>query len=37
MHNGTGVGLVEAYDLDRFADSKCANIATRGFVQGGNN
>ena len=37
VNNGTGVGLVEAYDLDQFADSKFANIATRGFVQGGDN
>ncbi|MDQ6626525.1 MAG: hypothetical protein M3Y69_10395, partial [Verrucomicrobiota bacterium] len=28
----TGVGLVEFYDLDQAADSKLANIATRGFV-----
>ena len=32
---GTGVGLVEVYDLDRASDSKLANIATRGFVQTG--
>ncbi|MBA2435984.1 MAG: right-handed parallel beta-helix repeat-containing protein [Chthoniobacterales bacterium] len=31
--NGTtGVGLVEAYDLDTAADSELANISTRGFV-----
>jgi hypothetical protein len=29
---GTGVGLVEAYDLDQAAQSKLANISTRGFV-----
>ena len=30
----TGVGLVEAYDLDNGAtDSKLANISTRGFVE----
>ena len=28
----TGVGLVEVYDLDAAADSKLANISTRGFV-----
>ena len=28
----TGVGLVEFYDLDQTADSKLANISTRGFV-----
>src|SRR5205085_6664292 len=35
--NGTGVGLVEVYDLDRTVDSKLANISTRGFVQTGEN
>ena len=35
--NGTGVGLVEAYDLDRTAGSKLANISTRGLVQTGDN
>ena len=34
---GTGVGLVEAFDLDRSVDSKLANISTRGFVQTGDN
>ena len=29
---GTGVGLVEAYDLDQAADSDLANISTRGLV-----
>lgn len=33
----TGVGLVEVYDLDQPADSKLANISTRGFVQTGSN
>ena len=33
VNNGTGVGLVEAYDLDQTVDSKLANISTRGFVQ----
>jgi hypothetical protein len=28
-----GIGLVEAYDLNQGADSKLANISTRGFVQ----
>ena len=32
-NNGTGVGLVEAYDLDQSVDSKLANISTRGLVQ----
>src|SRR5207253_5443687 len=37
VNNGTGVGLVEAYDLDRTVNSKLANISTRGFVQTGDN
>jgi hypothetical protein len=36
-NNTTGVGLIEAYDLDPFANSKLANISTRGFVQTGDN
>lgn len=35
--NATGIGLVEAYDLDNTVDSKLANISTRGRVQTGNN
>ncbi len=31
-NNGTGVGLVEVYDLDQAAPSQLANISTRGFV-----
>jgi hypothetical protein len=31
-NGGTGVGLVEAYDLDQAADSQLGNISTRGFV-----
>ncbi|MFN2509289.1 MAG: spondin domain-containing protein [Chthoniobacterales bacterium] len=34
---GTGIGLVEVYDLDPTADSKLANISTRGFVGAGEN
>ena len=30
--DGTGVGIVEAYDLDQAAASKLGNISTRGFV-----
>jgi uncharacterized repeat protein (TIGR03803 family) len=30
--NGTGVGVVEVYDLAPAANSKLANISTRGFV-----
>ena len=37
VNGGTGVGLVEAYDLDLNANSKLANIATRGLVQTGDN
>ena len=37
VNDGTGIALVEAYDLDRSVDSKLANIATRGLVQGGDN
>jgi PKD repeat protein len=35
--NSTGVAVVEAFDLDPFANSKLANISTRGFVQTGDN
>jgi len=34
---GTGVGVVEIYDLDQAADSALANISTRGFVQTADN
>ena len=34
---GTGVGLVEGYDLDQAADSQFGNISTRGFVETGTN
>ncbi len=37
MNGGTGVGLVEAYDLGPTADSTLANISTRGFVETGDN
>ena len=37
LSNGTGIGVIEAYDLDRNVDSKLANISTRGFVQTGDN
>jgi hypothetical protein len=33
VNDGTGVALVEAYDLDQTVDSKLANISTRGLVQ----
>ncbi|PYJ07204.1 MAG: hypothetical protein DMF06_16355 [Verrucomicrobia bacterium] len=35
--NTAGIGLVEAYDLDRTAASKLANISTRGLVGTGDN
>ena len=34
-NNGTGIGVVEVYDLDQTGNSKLANISTRGFVQTG--
>ena len=33
----TGIGVIEAYDLDPAANSKLANIASRGFVESGDN
>lgn len=36
-NDGTGIGVVEIYDLDRSVDSQLANISSRGFVQTGNN
>jgi len=36
-NGGTGVGLVEVYDLALAANSKLANISTRGFVDTGDN
>ncbi|MGI8482244.1 MAG: beta strand repeat-containing protein, partial [Chthoniobacterales bacterium] len=36
-NNGTGIGLVEAYDLAQGANSKLANISTRGFIDTGDN
>jgi uncharacterized delta-60 repeat protein len=37
VNSGTGIGVVEAYDLDPTANSKLANISTRGLVQTGDN
>jgi len=34
--NTTGIGLVEVYDLDATANSRLANISTRGLVESGN-
>jgi hypothetical protein len=36
-NQGSGVALLEIYDLDRSTDSKLANISTRAFVQTGDN
>ena len=33
----TGIGVIEVYDLDPAANSKLANIASRGFVEAGEN
>jgi len=33
VNGGTGVGIVEVYDLDATSGSLLANISTRGFVQ----
>ena len=35
QNSGTGIGLVEAYDLDPTADSSLSNTSTRGLVQTG--
>jgi uncharacterized delta-60 repeat protein len=37
VNNATGIGVVEAYDLDHTVDSKLGNISTRGLVQTGDN
>src|SRR2546423_1237792 len=37
VNNGTGIGVVEVYDLDQAADSEMANISSRGFVETGDN
>ncbi len=36
-NGSTGIGVVEAYDLDQAAASRLANISTRGFVDTGDN
>ena len=36
-NNTTGIGVVEAYDLDLAANSRLANISTRGLVESGDN
>jgi hypothetical protein len=35
--NSTGIGVVEAYDLDVAANSRLVNISTRGLVESGDN
>jgi uncharacterized protein YkwD len=35
--NTTGIAVVQVYDLDQAANSRLANISTRGFVQTGDN
>jgi N-acetylneuraminic acid mutarotase len=37
VNGGTGIGLVEVYDLEATSGSRLANISTRGFVQTGDN
>jgi len=37
VNDGTGIALVEAYDLNRTVDSKLGNISTRGLVETGDN
>ena len=36
-NGGTGVGVVEVFDLDQPADSRLTNVSTRGLVQTGGN
>jgi hypothetical protein len=36
-NGATGIGVVEAYDLDVAANSRLANISTRGLVESGDN
>lgn len=36
-NGGTGVGVIEAFDLDQLAASQLANISSRGFVGNGSN
>ena len=37
QNDGTGIGLVEVYDLNSTSNSQLANISTRGFVDTGDN
>jgi hypothetical protein len=36
-NNGTGIGVIEAYDLNATNNSRMANLSTRGLVQTGDN
>ena len=36
-NGATGIGVIEVYDLDQAARSQLANIASRGFVESGEN
>ena len=36
-NGGTGIGVIEVYDVDNTVEPKLGNIATRGFVQTGDN
>ena len=36
-NGGTGIALVETYDLDPSADSRLGNVSTRGLVMNGDN
>jgi len=36
-NNGTGIGLIEIYDLDRTVDSQLGNLSSRGLVELDNN
>jgi hypothetical protein len=37
QNNGTGVALVEVYDLAQQSDSRLVNVSTRGFISTGDN
>jgi hypothetical protein len=37
VNNTTGIGVVQIYDVDNFANAKLANISSRGLVQNGDN
>ena len=36
-NGGTGIGLIEVYDLEQSSASELANVSTRGFVDTGDN